>query len=90
MKRTMIVTLEIEVEDLGPAARKDAAVCEGTVPSELPSLKDATLEDFRQIIPACIEKNDEAFGGSMVYAAFAKATVTEANWKPERRSRRAA
>lgn len=89
MKRTMVVKVEIEVEDLPPDARKDAAVCEGTVPDELPKLKDATLDDFRKIIPACIEHNDEAFCASMVYAAFTKATVIEANWKPERKRRAA-
>lgn len=87
MKRTLIATLEIEIEDLPPASRQDAAVCEGTVPDELPKLKDTTLDDFRQIVPACIIGNEEAFAGSMVYAAFTKATVIEANWKPERKRR---
>lgn len=90
MKRTLCVAVEIEVSDLPPEAREDAAICEGVALNELPALKDAKLDELCRVVETAIRNNDEAFGGSMVYAAFTDAKVISSLWKRERPKRRRA
>lgn len=84
--RTLIVTLEIEVEDVSDEERREGLFLEeGEEPDELDlPAPVAELEpaDLAALLPAVITSDEvEMFAGSNIFANFTNARVAASLWK---------
>jgi hypothetical protein len=79
--KTLLVTLEIDVEDLPVAMRKEMA---SELPSDeaLPGLEDHEASEIADVLRGMTpETTAELFGGSEIYAQFSDSRVVDAKWK---------
>ena len=81
MKRTLVVTMEVDVTDYSAAERKEFAREGDCKPSELPGARDADPFDVADAIAESLPINEEIFAGSMLYVKIASAKPTKAAWK---------
>lgn len=81
VRKTLRVTLDIQVEDLDAEERRECAALEGVPARDLPRLNDASPEGLAEVIVGAVEcGSEEFFGGSGIYAKFTDATVLSAEF----------
>lgn len=83
MSKTMRVTLEIDVDELSPALRKEMAKdMMQEPPEELPTMADSSVTEIASVLENLTEHTGaELFAGSDIYAQFLECRVIDAAWK---------
>jgi hypothetical protein len=83
MKRTLIVTLEVEFEDLSDDAREETANLIEELPEELPSLADYEASELAEpfgYLKTAID-TEEFLAGSDIMASITASQVVECKFK---------
>lgn len=83
MKKTLIVTLEVDVEDLDDTERREANDVLGEPLEELPDLSAVRPDELAGLIVGEIENpsGDSPFAGSDIFAKFTGARVRSATFE---------
>lgn len=72
-KKTIRMTLDVEIEDLSAADREQAAKDMGCPVEEVPDISEIAPEALAELIGESLPGNEELFGGSMMYCTITKA-----------------
>ena len=80
MSKTLIVTLEVDVDDLSPDERKEAARLAECSLKYLPYLGDYGAEEIADCLEGLEAYSDDLFAGSNVFAAITGSRVREAHF----------
>lgn len=73
MKRKIRMTLDVEIEDLPKAERRQAALDADCREGELPRVEDISPSELAELIAGSLPINEEMFGGSEMYCKITKA-----------------
>lgn len=71
--RTIRMTLDVTIEDLPAADRKQCADEAECTPAELPDVTDISPGELADLIAGSLDINDDLFSGSMMYCKITKA-----------------
>lgn len=81
MKKTINVTMEVDVSDLSAKdLRENAKLCECKI-SDLPVVADLTPGTIADCVVGSLEVNEELFAGSHMYIRVTGARVIAASYK---------
>lgn len=81
MKRTLICTLEIDLEEMPDDEREAQAKLEKETPDNLPSVADLEPHEVADAARLAVETSEEFFSGSNMYAKIAAVRVGNHGWK---------
>lgn len=81
MKRTLIVTLAVDLGELPDEERANCAKLEECEPSDLPSLSDVDPDDVAECIQGEVENSEEMFAGWGLYTAITGVRIIKADWQ---------
>ena len=80
MSKTLIVTLEVDLDDLSPDEREEAAGATGSSPDDLPEIGDYGADEFAECFEGLEVVSEELFAGSNVFATITGSRVREAHF----------
>lgn len=89
MKRTLVVTLEVDLVELSKEEREECALHEECHIKKLPGVRDMELRPVADCIAGAIVIGDEVFAGASIYANVSDARPKHAKWKRTSRKRTA-
>jgi hypothetical protein len=81
MKKTLLVTFEIEVTDLPEAELKAEAKLVGCDVEDFTTLEDADSLEVAECMTSVLEESDDMFAGSGLYIQVTTGKVVQATWK---------
>lgn len=81
MKRTLICTVEIDLEELPDAEREECCGPAGCTLDELPSLADIGPSDLVESVEGVIEHAEDFFAGTEMYAKIVAVRASNPVWK---------
>lgn len=85
MKKTLILTMEVEFEDLSEEEREDIAECTGDTPETMNDLSDYGAPDLAEpfgLLETAIDV-DDLLSGSEIYAKVSNIRIRNQHFKAE-------